>query len=96
MSLFQGQLDRMEVSIKSLETRLEDKVGDLRAAVDGKVDGLDSNIETRFSNLNLRMNSLENRLEDKLVHLDTQVNKVLDKTKTAESLKIVEVAIDYY
>lgn len=73
MGVIQAKLDRMDDSIKSIENRLEDKVGEVDSQIDAKLDALD-----------LKLANLQTRLEDKLVHVDTQVTETVDRLRRVE------------
>ncbi|GFR78707.1 hypothetical protein ElyMa_005856700 [Elysia marginata] len=74
MGAFQAKFDRVEDFFRSIENRLEDKLGDL-----------DNKMDAKFETLDFKMNNLQNRLEDKVVHLDARVTEALSQIKKTNS-----------
>lgn len=72
-------------SLKRLENRLEDKLGDQGTTVDRKLAELDRSVEWKLGALDLKIASLQNRLEDKLVEIDRKVDQALGQNKPTGS-----------
>ncbi|GFS11148.1 hypothetical protein ElyMa_003078200 [Elysia marginata] len=72
-------------SLKNLENKLDDKVTDIRAALDDKIAGLNRSMESRFGQMDVKITNLQNRLEDKLVESERRLTEALRDIKLTNS-----------